>query len=365
MRKFSLTAAVVFTAGTLLLAASTQVRIVRISALKGNVVEISHQPSSGQSRTWKPAMLNLSVVEGDSLETGLNSAVEVQFECGSAVRLAPASAVVFTMLERSESGVPASHVAVQAGRVFFSLRNADAPDFQVDVPDGELTQASGNARLTVAVGKGSEAGHVRVTARAGRVIIHALDSSATEKILESPAALRLRDWSRDGRYLIAQVENNQTHDIAFIDVQEKKLAYVLQTPADELMPSLSPDGKWLAYMSLESGSPQIYVTRFPSGEGKWQMTTDGGADPRWSSDGARLFFLHDHSLHSVEVHTAPTPQAGIPVDLPITPADPDAVIVGVGYGATPDGRFIALRQVGETPPNPLHLIVNWAQLLPR
>ena len=85
----------------------------------------------------------------------------------------------------------------------------------------------------------------------------------------------------------------------------------------------------------------------------------------WSSDGARLFFLHDHSLHSVEVHTTPTPQAGIPVDLPITPADPDAVIVGVGYGATPDGRFIALSQVGETPPNPLHLIVNWAQLLPR
>ena len=81
------------------------------------------------------------------------------------------------------------------------------------------------------------------------VIIHTLDSSATEKILESPAALRLRDWSRDGRYLIAQVENNRTaHDIALIDVQEKKLAYVLQTPADELMPSLSPDGKWLAYM---------------------------------------------------------------------------------------------------------------------
>jgi serine/threonine-protein kinase len=64
----------------------------------------------------------------------------------------------------------------------------------------------------------------------------------------------------------------------------------LQTPADERYPSFSPDGKWLAYASTESGSFQVYVRAFPDTGGKWQISSDGGGYPMWSRSGRELFF---------------------------------------------------------------------------
>ena len=166
MRNFSL-AAVVVAAGTLLLASSTQVRIVRISAMKG-VTVISRQPSPGLQRRWSQALLNQPVVAGDSLHTRSTSAAEVQFECGSAVRLAPDSTVMFTTLARDAKGVPVTRILVRAGRVFFSMRSEDTHDFQVEMPDGAMTSADGNAQFTVAVGAGPGAGQVRVVVRDGK-----------------------------------------------------------------------------------------------------------------------------------------------------------------------------------------------------
>ena len=65
----------------------------------------------------------------------------------------------------------------------------------------------------------------------------------------------------------------------------------LRTPADELLPQFSPDGRWIAYRSLESGSPEIYVRPFPAaGDGKWQISTGGGLYPLWSKNGRELFY---------------------------------------------------------------------------
>jgi serine/threonine-protein kinase len=64
----------------------------------------------------------------------------------------------------------------------------------------------------------------------------------------------------------------------------------LQTPADERYPSLSPDGRWMAYVSSESGTPQVYVRAYPDRGGKWQISNDGGAYPMWPRSGRELFF---------------------------------------------------------------------------
>src|SRR5258706_2718859 len=64
----------------------------------------------------------------------------------------------------------------------------------------------------------------------------------------------------------------------------------LGTPAVEVSPVFSPDGRWLAYMSLESGGPEVYVRPFPGPGGKWQVSTGGGVMPVWSRNGRELFY---------------------------------------------------------------------------
>jgi WD40-like Beta Propeller Repeat len=73
-------------------------------------------------------------------------------------------------------------------------------------------------------------------------------------------------------------------------LQAGKPEVFLQTPAEELYPILSPDGRWLAYSSNESGTAQIYVRAFPDKGGKWQISNSGGAYPMWSRSGHELFF---------------------------------------------------------------------------
>ena len=83
---------------------------------------------------------------------------------------------------------------------------------------------------------------------------------------------------------------------------------LLETEFRELVPALSPDGRWLAYQSDESGQQEIFVVPFPAiDDGKWQISTNGGVDPVWSPDGRDLFYLEIPSRMMVaEVETDPT-----------------------------------------------------------
>jgi Tol biopolymer transport system component len=76
---------------------------------------------------------------------------------------------------------------------------------------------------------------------------------------------------------------------------------------------LSPDGRWLAYVSDEAGQESVYVRPFPSGEGRWQISTPDGFEPRWSPDGKALFYRADATLYRVPVQLAPVFSAGRPV----------------------------------------------------
>ena len=105
------------------------------------------------------------------------------------------------------------------------------------------------------------------------------------------------DWSRDGRFLIfTEVDPKTRGDIWYLQdpgKPESKPVRFLGTEANESQGQLSPDGRWLAYYSEETGgSREVYVRQFPSGEGFARVSVDGGREPRWNKDGTELYYLH-------------------------------------------------------------------------
>ncbi len=104
-------------------------------------------------------------------------------------------------------------------------------------------------------------------------------------LVESESNLRWPDWSHDGRYLVYTESNSETQrDIRYVELgsdgDASEPVTFLSTPANEGRPQLSPDGQFLAYVSGESGRPEIYVQPFPNGAGKWQVSGNGGDPPR-------------------------------------------------------------------------------------
>src|SRR4029453_15617955 len=91
---------------------------------------------------------------------------------------------------------------------------------------------------------------------------------------------------------------------------------VLRGEFNEMQSQFSPDGRWIAYVSDESGAPQVYVQSFPTLTGKWQISTDGGTQPRWRRDGSELFYLaRDRKLMAVRVKAREAFEADVPQPL--------------------------------------------------
>ncbi|MEA2162533.1 MAG: eukaryotic-like serine/threonine-protein kinase [Thermoanaerobaculia bacterium] len=120
-------------------------------------------------------------------------------------------------------------------------------------------------------------------------------------------------------------------------------------------PRVSPDGRWLAYTSNESGRDEIYVIPFPNGGGKWQLSTAGGRSSRWSPDGTHLDYLtSDNILMEVDVKSGGGFEIGASRSLFRLDVNP---VSSSDYDITPDGRVIA--NGGEADPSPLTLVANW------
>jgi eukaryotic-like serine/threonine-protein kinase len=178
-------------------------------------------------------------------------------------------------------------------------------------------------------------------------------------------------WSPDGRILsYASGGDPRTgNDIWTMSVSAGvKPAPFLQTPFSEGRQRFSPDGRWLAYSSNESGRNEIYVTTFPGPGGKWQVSTAGGQWPRWRRDGKEIFYLSlDSKLMAVDIGaTVQGFTVGSARSLfEIRPRI--ASFSGVNaypYDVTADGqRFLVNTLVEEASPEPLTLLLNWPALL--
>src|SRR5262249_44263176 len=113
-------------------------------------------------------------------------------------------------------------------------------------------------------------------------------------LLKSDHPISPTDWSRDGRFIIYRQDDPKTKgDVWFLPVTGSSAAKpvpIIQTEANEFAGTLSPDGRWLAYTSDESGRIEVYVQSFPGGGGKRQVSSGGGNHPRWRRDGRELFY---------------------------------------------------------------------------
>ena len=135
----------------------------------------------------------------------------------------------------------------------------------------------------------------------------------------------------------------------------------MQTPSDEFQGQFSPDGKWMAYGSDESGHWEIYVQPVPASGGKWLISNAGGTQPRWRQDGKELFYLAtDGNIISVEAKLGPGPEFGVPKAL--FPARIQQNAIGTDeFLPTPDGqRFLATNAVSAAQgQQSLTVVLNW------
>jgi WD40-like Beta Propeller Repeat len=127
----------------------------------------------------------------------------------------------------------------------------------------------------------------------------------------------------------------------------------------------SPDGKWIAYQSNESGRPEIYLTPFPGPSDKRRVSSTGGSDARWRGDGSEIFYLAPgNKMTAVDVSVrGPTAEVGAMLPL----FDVRKVVGLEGYDVTADGqRFLVnTRAEQKGPPTPITLVINWTEDLKR
>ena len=189
-----------------------------------------------------------------------------------------------------------------------------------------------------------------------------LERLTTGEYLQIPKSL-----SADGK-LLAFHESNPTtqRDIWVLRLSDRKAQPFLRTKFNEGGEEFSPDGRWLAYVSNESGRPEIYVQPYPGPGGKWQVSVEGGTEPMWSRNGRELFYRSGTKMMAVETTMQPIFSAGTPRVLfegqYLTSVFP---IPGTAYDVSPDGqRFLMVKQ-GEQVPTQINVVQNWIEELKR
>jgi Tol biopolymer transport system component len=174
-------------------------------------------------------------------------------------------------------------------------------------------------------------------------------------------------WSPDGKMLAFMGQAPATGwDIWVLELDGKtaKSRLFLQTPFSERQPAFSPDSRWLAYTSNESGRYEVYVQPYPGPGGKWQVSTEGGMEPVWARNGQELFYRNGDKMMAVAVQTRPSFTVGTAKMLF---EGRYATPVSTNYDISADGqRFLMVKgSQQESAPTQLTVVLNWFQELKR
>jgi Tol biopolymer transport system component len=196
--------------------------------------------------------------------------------------------------------------------------------------------------------------------------------SATDQVNFNPGS-----WSNDGKTLVTYGVPHlgpDNFDIGAISIEgDRKWKPLLNEKYNETMPEISPDGRWMAYMSDESGQYEIYVRPFPEvNSDKWQVSQKGGMNALWSPDGRKLFYRSGDAVMAVPVGTEPTFKPGR-AEIVLRGYPPTSFWGDIqsGWDIHPDGkRFLMLKPVEPTgmasegeAPRRIHVVLNWFEEL--
>jgi serine/threonine-protein kinase len=182
------------------------------------------------------------------------------------------------------------------------------------LPRGPFTRLTfgGSDRRPAWSPDGRTIAFIRDTLNTGIVVSRPADGSGQDRrLVQLDRRIQEVSWSPDGRWLLVRTDNGEAGagDILAVRTSgDTTPVPVLASRFTELSPAVSPDGRWIAYTSDESGTSEVYVRPFPAtGGGRWQVSNGGGSSPRWSPAGRELFYIEAASrLVAAEVRTAPT-----------------------------------------------------------
>jgi Tol biopolymer transport system component len=200
--------------------------------------------------------------------------------------------------------------------------------------------------------------------RSGRRNLHvkaASGAGADELLFQSESFKVPHDWSGDGRHLVfSEFSPKTSYDLWMLGIEKRKASLYLQTEFNEQEAQFSPDGRWMAYVSDESKTFQVYVRSFPISGGKWQVSVSGGSQPRWRRDGKELYFISpDKKVMAVAVKLGASFEAGVPKVL-FTSRIVEGNSIGMNYDVSGDGqRFLINTVNAEVKQDPITVVANW------
>ena len=231
-----------------------------------------------------------------------------------------------TVVGRLPASVYAPRVSPDGKRVAFETRDPAGPD-GARLWIAELANLAGRQPLSLAVGPvnwapmwsldGQRLVFIVSGDRPDAVYWRRIDGTGTpEHLVDTRAA---EGWAAGGSQLrFITLTGNGDYGIALLDVASRKVTPVVDLPGSAQHSSaLSPDGKWLAYASNETGRYEVWLEPFPRTGERRQVTRDGGSHPLWQPDGRGLYFDRDHQLFRLDVNTNDRAPAAAPVPLPI------------------------------------------------
>jgi Tol biopolymer transport system component len=192
-------------------------------------------------------------------------------------------------------------------------------------------------------------------------------SGGEELLLTDNGVVTTQDWSHDGKYLIYSKGRgiNTEPELWALPLEGGRKPFLVVPHTTTSFTSeahLSPDGRWIAYASDESGRDEVYVSAFGEEQGKWQISPNGGTQPQWSRDGKQLYFMDiSFNLYSVSVHKVRNAlQFGAPVRLMgISSYSAPEVF----YDVSPDGKKILVDRVSQQVGQSVTVVTNFASEL--
>jgi Tol biopolymer transport system component/predicted Ser/Thr protein kinase len=218
-----------------------------------------------------------------------------------------------------------------------------------------LTFGGGNSDLPIWTPDGKRVIYVSERGRVYSIFSKPWDGSGAEEKLGDADGIDGTSTpaiSPDGKFIAF----GKKGDIWIMPMEgERKSVPFIQSPAFELQPSFSRNGRWLSYVSNESGRSEVYVVPFPKRDGKWQISTDGGSYAWWMSNGKELVYLDGNTVTKVDVQIEPTFDFSIPHKMFVLPS------FNGFLDATPDGKKFVFGDVQSRgfDVTQVNVVVNW------
>jgi Tol biopolymer transport system component len=322
----------------------------------------------GETPPGEPVLLDSSIANGAGLQVSASADGKVIVLLGG-----DQAALDLTLLDRTgkKVAVASSGASGSAGHPEFS---PDGKRLAFEIPGTAATEdvwvydiaRQATSRLTFADGLAPawSASGDRVfyySERSGKKSgIYEIGSNGvgTEKLVAAVPAHHVHA-SPDGKLLaFEKTAGAAGGDIGIVSLDGSGKQAPLLTGQRFLHPRFSPDSRFLAYNSSETGRPEVYIQTMPPGGGKWQVSTNGGSEPRWRSDGKELYFLAGNSMMAAAISLR-----GSAVEVgeikQLFEARRGAAAAG-HYASSPDGKFFVMSLVNEQAQDrPITLLLNW------